>query len=274
MKPLHWGGRARERVRYSRGGGRGKKRHIPWEHSAGKVDHRAEEGRLEQREVGKKWIGSVKDQSLFFPTVPERLKTKERRNNFRWVLTECDLLPWKRRKKCGLRWFPRQLCGSSKDDANHLWVTSSIHHLCYSSNVQPRPSGKTNHAHTVCRSLWAVSHCGWKLSKFHMWKAENLLPERATLSDQAICDSVMTGCWKCAGWQAQNSILVSLSHVLCLKTTICGDIQMYTHLTDTPAYTLIDTWWLAAAHCLNFFFRLPVKADYQRQSSSKQTAES
>lgn len=66
-KPLHWGGRARERVRYSRGRGRGKKRHIAWEHSEGKVDHRAEEGRLEQREAEKKWIGSVKDQSLFSP---------------------------------------------------------------------------------------------------------------------------------------------------------------------------------------------------------------
>lgn len=66
MKPSHWGGRARERVRYSSGKEEGKE-DVAGEHSGGKVDHHAEEGRLEQREVGKKWICSVKDQALFFP---------------------------------------------------------------------------------------------------------------------------------------------------------------------------------------------------------------
>lgn len=90
-------------------------------------------------------------------------------------------------KKSVFRWL-QQLCGNSKDDANHLWVTSFIHHPCYSSSMQHRPSGKANHAHIVCKSLSAVFHCGWKLSKFHMRKAENLLPQQDTLSDQAICD--------------------------------------------------------------------------------------
>lgn len=67
MKPSHWGASARERARYSRRREREKKRLIAWEHSEGKVDHRAEEGRLEGREAGKKWICGVKDQS---PPIP------------------------------------------------------------------------------------------------------------------------------------------------------------------------------------------------------------
>lgn len=165
-----------------------KERRIAWEHSEGKVDHHAEEGRLEQREARRKWIGSVKDQSPFPPTMPERLKTRERRDNFRWALTEWSVTVKKEERKYGSWWFPRQHCGNSKDDANHLWVTSSIHHPCYSSNIQHRPSSKATHAHIVYKSLRAAFHCGWKLSHFYMWKAENLLPEWDRLSDQAICD--------------------------------------------------------------------------------------
>lgn len=41
---------------------------------------------------------------------------------------------------------------------------------------------------------------------------------------------------------------VSLSHVLFLKTTICGDSQTYTDLTDALAYTLThDGWQLLTA---------------------------
>lgn len=107
-KPSHWGGRAREREWNTvEGEEEGKRRRIAWKHSEGKVDHGAEEGRLEQREAGEKCIGSVKDPSLSFPTMPERLKTKERRKNFRWVLTEWSVTV-KEENKCGLRWFPRQ----------------------------------------------------------------------------------------------------------------------------------------------------------------------
>lgn len=60
---------------------------------------------MEQREAWEKNknkinSGSVASKTnLFPPTVPERLRRKERRNNFRWVLTECNLLQSKQEKE-------------------------------------------------------------------------------------------------------------------------------------------------------------------------------
>ena len=55
------------------------------------MDHRAEEGRWGMGKSGSAASKTSLPQSPH-PTMPERLETKERRNNFRWVLTECDLL--------------------------------------------------------------------------------------------------------------------------------------------------------------------------------------
>ncbi|CAB1412737.1 unnamed protein product [Pleuronectes platessa] len=46
-EPSCWGGRVRERARYSKEEGRGNKRRTAREHTEGKVDHSAEEGQLE-----------------------------------------------------------------------------------------------------------------------------------------------------------------------------------------------------------------------------------
>lgn len=102
MKPSHWGGRAKERVRYSRGRGRGKKRRIAWEHSEGKKWITMQRWVDWSRGILGKSGSVAWKRPVSFPPhhiMPERLKTKERRNNFRWILTECDLLPWKRREK-------------------------------------------------------------------------------------------------------------------------------------------------------------------------------
>lgn len=260
MKPSHWGGRARERVRYRSGKEEGKE-DVAGKHLGGKMDHHAEEGGLEQGEAGKKWICSVKDQALFFPCHAWEVKEKERRNYFRWVLTESYLLLWRvRGKKCFMGVLS-YLWGNSKDDANHLWVTSYIHHPCYSFNVHHRPSSNSSHAHFECRSI-QYRQCftvGGSFLNFIWGRHKTFYCSRYTVWSSHLwlnSDRLWRVCWL----TDPKFNFVSLSLVLCLKT-ICGDIKIYTHLMDSPAYT----WWLATAHCLDLCFRLPVKADYQCQ---------
>lgn len=100
MEPSQWGGRGWDTVKKGEEEEEEKKKRcIAWKHSEGKVDHRAEEGRLEQRERGR-GKSSVKDPSLpLLLLCPKRLKTKERGEMTSDVFWQCDLLPWKRRKK-------------------------------------------------------------------------------------------------------------------------------------------------------------------------------
>ena len=174
-EPSCWGGRVRERARYSKEEGRGNKRRIAREHTEGKVDHCAEEGQLEQREARKRWIASIKVQST---PPPPRLRGKKGVTTFDGFWQNLICYSEKKNqgiKIRGLRRFPREIYGNSKDDANHLWVTNSIHHPCYGSDVERGPRSEATHAHVACKSLQAVFQRGWMTSKFYMWESRNPL---------------------------------------------------------------------------------------------------
>lgn len=162
------------------------------------------------------------------------------------------------------------------DDANHLWATSYIYHPCYSSDTQPNPSGNSSHAHIVlyaeaCRQSLTVGggflNFLWGKQKTFYCREIGLhcLIKPSVIRFRRAAETVLVD-------RPKIQFLLSRSLVLSLKT-ICGDIKMSTHLTDSPGYI----WWLAAARCWNFFSMLPMKVDYERQpppwTNSRELAE-
>jgi len=87
--------------------------------------------------------------------------------------------------------------------------------------------------YTVCKKLRAVFQCGWKPSKgrkpfttvrYTVWSSHLWLDFDGRLKVRLLTASKFN--------------FMSLSHVVCLKLTICGDTQ-----TDAPQHTLYTHGW-------------------------------